>query len=123
MKKKVKTFKDLFVWQKAHQLVLQIYKQSRAFPMEEKFGITSQIRRAILSVPCNIVEGHKRKSRKDFLHFLNIADASLEEVKYLMLVCLDLGILSALDFSDLENKSNEVGKMLYGMQIHLGSNA
>ena len=67
----MKTFKDLKVWQKAHMLVLEIYKITRNFPNEEKFGLTSQLRRSASSVPANIVEGFKRKSKRDYSHFLN----------------------------------------------------
>ncbi len=68
----VKSFRDLIVWQKAHRLVLSIYKITSNFPDSEKFGIISQMRRAAYSVPANIVEGHARKSKKEFLHFFNI---------------------------------------------------
>ena len=76
------TFRDIKVWEKAHKLVLEIYKITGKFPSHEKYGLTAQIRRSAASVPTNIAEGYKRKSDKDFLHFLNIADSSLEETKY-----------------------------------------
>ncbi|RLF34767.1 MAG: four helix bundle protein, partial [Thermoplasmata archaeon] len=90
----MKTFKELKVWQKAHQLVLEIYKITRSFPKEERFGLVIQIRRSVSSIPTNIVEGFKRKSKKDFAHFLNIAESSLEETKYHLLLAHDLKYIS-----------------------------
>ncbi len=116
---KVKTFKDLLVWQKAHMLVLEIYQKTINMPQEEKFGLVSQLRRSASSIPANIVEGHKRKSRRDFLHFLNLADSSLEETKYHILLSKDLGYLNESDYSDLNIKCDEVGRILYGFQKKL----
>ncbi|HNW39957.1 MAG TPA: four helix bundle protein [Candidatus Omnitrophota bacterium] len=73
------TFKEIKVWQKAHLLVLEIYKISESFPHSEIYSLTSQLRRSSASVPTDIVEGYKRRSGKDFAHFLNLADSSLEE--------------------------------------------
>ncbi len=117
--KKITTFRDLIVWQRSHQLVLKIYRVSKSFPSEERYGLTSQIRRAATSIPTNIVEGHKRRSRRDYLHFLNIAESSLEEVKYLLLLSADLEMLSRTDFEDLESQSNIIGRMLYRLQNKL----
>lgn len=114
--KKITTFRDLRVWQHSHQLVLKIYRASKSFPYEERYGLTSQIRRAAVSIPTNIVEGHKRRSRRDYLHFLNIAESSLEEVKYLLLLSADLEMLSLADFEDLESQANIIGRMLYRLQ-------
>ncbi len=77
-----KTFRDLKVWQKSHDLTLKIYRITGQFPSEEKFGIISQLRRTASSILTNIVEGFKRRSTKEHSHFLNIADSSLEETKY-----------------------------------------
>ena len=79
---KVQSFKDLIIWQKSHQLTLNIYQLTKQFPKDEKFGITSQIRRASYSIPANIVEGFKRRNNNEFKQFINIASASLEELKY-----------------------------------------
>ena len=68
---KVQSFKDLIIWQKSHQLTLKMYKLTKRFPHEEKFGVTSQIRRAAYSIPSNIVEGHSRNSGKEFKYFYN----------------------------------------------------
>ncbi len=80
--KTVNSFMDLIVWQKSHQLTLDVYRTTSLFPNSEKFGLVSQMRRAAYSIPSNIVEGHSRKSRKEFLQFLSIAKGSLEELKY-----------------------------------------
>ena len=77
-----KTFKDLIVWQKAHQLVLAIYRMSDKFPSKEIYSLTSQLRRAAISIPANIAEGFKKKGIADKARFMNIARGSLEEVRY-----------------------------------------
>ncbi|MDD5226962.1 MAG: four helix bundle protein [Candidatus Omnitrophica bacterium] len=115
----VKTFKDLIVWQKAHALTLAIYRVTKTFPQDEKFGIISQLRRSASSIATNIVEGHKRNGRKDFLHFLNLADASLEETKYHLILSRDLAYLNESDFEQLNLKCEEVGRILYGFQKSL----
>lgn len=85
-----KSFKDLIVWQKSHQLVLAIYKLSQSFPREEVFGLTSQIRRSSSSVAANIAEAFKKKSGLDKLRILNIAQGSLSETEYHLLLTGDL---------------------------------
>jgi four helix bundle protein len=87
------TFRNIKGWEKAHKLVLEIYMITRKFPGHEKYGLTAQLRRSAVSIPTNIVEGYKRKSDKDFAHFLNMADTSLEETKYHLLLSYDLGYL------------------------------
>lgn len=113
---KVKSFEDLIVWQKSHQLTLSIYKSTSVFPDEEKFGIISQMRRAAYSVPSNIVEGHARESRKEFFNFLNIAYASLSELKYFILLAKDLNYLGENDYSDLSINADEVSKILFSFK-------
>jgi four helix bundle protein len=85
-----KTFEDLKVWQKAHQLVIKIYRLSKGFPRDEMFGLISQLRRAAVSVPANVAEGFKRVAVPDKLRFFNIAQASLEEVRYYLILVHDL---------------------------------
>ena len=97
----IKTFRDLNVWQKAHNLVLNIYKITKSFPMEERYGLVDQLRRSAASIPTNIVEGFKRKSKKDYAHFINVADASLEETKYHIILAKDLGYIKEKDFKDI----------------------
>ena len=85
-----KSFQDLIVWQKSHQLVLLVYQFSETFPKKEIFGLTSQLRRAIISVPANIAEGFKKRGKPDKMRFLNIAQGSLEECKYYLILANDL---------------------------------
>jgi four helix bundle protein len=106
---KAKTFEDLLVWQKAHKLVLEIYKLTRTFPQDELFGLTSQIRRAAVSVPANIAEGFKRKGKADKLRFFNISQASLEEVRYYLILAQDLGYS---DTASLKTNVDEISRML-----------
>jgi four helix bundle protein len=86
-----KTFQDLLVWQKAHALVLGVYRTTASFPKQETFGLCSQMQRAAVSVPANIAEGFKRRGRADKARFLNIAQASLEECRYFLILAQDLG--------------------------------
>ena len=108
----INTFQDLKVWQKSHQLVLEIYPLTRNFPAEEKYSLTSQLRRAAVSVASNIVEGFNRMSIKDSLHFYNIAGSSLEEAKCQLLVAKDLGYLTDTKYAATILLAHEVGKML-----------
>ena len=85
-----KTFRDLIVWQKAHQFVLQIYRLTGRFPQNEQYGLTSQMRRCAVSVPANIAEGFKRRGKPDKVRFMNIAQSSLEECKYYLILAKDL---------------------------------
>ena len=108
----MKGYHKLIVWQKAHELVLKIYKITEKFPAEEKFGLISQIRRSTLSVAANIVEGHSRKSRKAFLNFLDIANTSLVETEYHLEVAKDLRYLPENDYNKIEILRSEVGALL-----------
>ncbi len=105
-----KTFQDLIVWQKGHQLVLKIYRSSANFPKIEIYGLTQQLRRAAVSVPANIAEGFKKRSKSDKARFLNIAQGSLEETRYYLLLARDLDYLQDRTlFSDLEEVSRLLG--------------
>ena len=84
------SFEDLIVWQKAHQFVLSTYKLTKQFPKEETYGLTSQFRRAATSIAANIAEDYKKKSTKDKLRFFNIAQGSLEECRYFLILTADL---------------------------------
>jgi len=103
---------NLEVWKKSHNLVLKVYELTNVFPKEEIYGITSQIRRAAYSVPVNIVEGKARKNTKEFIQFLNIANASLEEVRYFLLLAKDIGYMTHKEYISLENRCKEISKML-----------
>ncbi len=113
------TFKNIKVWQKAHEMVLEIYKITKEFPSSEKYGLTAQLRRSAASVATNIVEGYKRRSDKDFAHFLNIADGSLEETKYNLLLACDLKYFGKNNYERLSALADEVGRMLSGFQKKL----
>jgi len=109
MKGAAKSFKDLIVWQKAHQLVLNVYRFSETFPSKEKYGLTSQLRRAIISVPANIAEGFKKRGKADKVRFLNIAQGSLEECRYYLILSQDLRYCET---DHIESKFEEVSKLL-----------
>ena len=113
------TYRQIRVWQKAHGFALDIYKATSGFPRSELYGLTSQLRRACVSVATNIVEGYKRSTQKDFAHFLNIAVGSLEETKYLLLLSHDLGYLETGDHERLTGVAEDVGSMLHGFQRKL----
>ena len=104
-----KSFRDLIVWQKAHELVLQIYSLSKTFPKEETYGLTDQLRRAAVSVPANIAEGFNRNSQADKIKFLNYAVSSLEESRYYLILARDLGYI---DEQDTKLGLEEVSKLL-----------
>ena len=110
----IQTFRDLQVWQKAHALLLAVYKTTAAFPTNEMYGLVSQLRRAILSVASNVVEGFHRQTVRDSLHFYNIADASLEEARYQLMVAHDLGYIDETRYTELESRASETSRMLHG---------
>ena len=111
----------LIVWQKSHELVLKIYEITKSFPKDEQFGLTSQIRRAVVSIPSNIVEGKARGSNKDYKRFLLIARGSLEEVKYQLLLAKDLKYIDEVSYKENLKPADETGKMLNGLINKLGS--
>lgn len=104
-----KSFKDLIVWQKAHQWVLEIYHFTNSFPNKEQFGLISQLRRATISIPANIAEGFKRKGNPDKARFYNIAQGSIEECRYYLILPGDLGYG---DTRILEEGLEEVSRLL-----------
>jgi len=107
------TYKDLTVWQKADELALGVYIATRRFPKDEVYGITSQLRRAALSVPTNIVEDYGRKGDKELARFVGIAIGSLAETEYLLDFSQRLGYLSKKEYQDIESLRAAVGKMLW----------
>ena len=104
-------FQDLIVWQKAHEFVLLTYRYSESFPKNELYGLTSQLRRSAVSVPSNIAEGFKKKTKPDKVRFLNIAQGSLEECRYYLILAKDLDYGET---SRLMEKLEEVSKLLEG---------
>lgn len=113
-------FDKLLVWQRAHSLVLKIYEVTNNFPKEEIWGLTSQIRRAAVSVPSNIVEGKARGSRKDFKRFLLVARGSMEEVKYQSLLAKELKYMNDEQYEEITAIIEEVGRLLGGMIRKVG---
>lgn len=97
----VTSFKQLRTWQEAHKLVLEIYEVTKVFPKEESYGLTSQLRRAAVSIPSNIAEGMGRQSTKEFIRYNIQARGSIQEVLYQLLLCKDLGYLMDQDYTDL----------------------
>ncbi len=110
MENRTKIFEDLIVWQKAHQFVLAVYSTTKSFPKEERYNLTSQFRRAATSIAANITEGYKKKGTKDKLRFFNIAQGSLEECRYYIILSKDLNYIN--DNQELKNKIEEVNKLL-----------
>lgn len=109
MRAPAKRFQDLIVWQKAHQFVLAIYRYSEIFPDSEKYGLKSQLRRSAVSIPANIAEGFKKKTQPDMAKFLNIAQGSLEETRYYLILAKDLDYGDAPQISE---QLEEVSKLL-----------
>lgn len=106
---KSKSFKELIVWQKAHQFVLAVYKMTKLFPKEELFWLTSQFRRAAVSIPANIAEGYRKRGKADKVRFLNVSEGSLEECKYYLMLAKDLGYSKTNEENEL---AEEVSKLL-----------
>jgi len=109
MNQPAKTFEDLIVWKKAHQLVLLVYKATQLFPKTEVYGLVNQLRRAAVSIPANIAEGFKKKSSAEKCHFLTIAYSSLEEVRYYLILSHDLGYC---DTAEMKQQAEEISKLL-----------
>jgi len=109
MRTPARSFKDLIVWQKAHELVLGVYRFSNGFPADERFGLTSQLRRAAVSVPANIAEGFRKRGPQDKARYMNIAQGSLEETHYYLILSQDLRYA---DSSALILQHEEVSKLL-----------
>ena len=109
-------FTELKVWQRGHALVLKVYKLTNGFPMVERYGLTSQLRRAVLSVPTNIAEGSKRISNQDYARFLNMAEASLAETEYLLLVSRDLEYATPAAINVCFSDVAELASMLHGLR-------
>jgi len=114
MREPAKSFQDLIVWQKAHALVLAIYSFTQSFPKHELYGLTSQLKRAAISIPANIAEGFRKQSANDKARFLNISEGSLEESRYYLILAKDLKYISSEQYQTAWNQSEEVGRLLNG---------
>lgn len=115
MSVEVKTYKDLIAWQKSIVLVTEIYSLTRTFPADEKFGLTSQLNRAAVSVPSNIAEGWGRETSKNFLQFLRNSRGSIMEIQTQLIIAKNLKFVDEHNYQKLADKSEEVGKILQGL--------
>ncbi len=111
----VKNYRDLIVWQKAMDLVTQVYQATERFPQKEVFGLTNQIRKAAVSIPSNIAEGQGRNTDRDFRHFLSIARGSLQEVETQLEIARRLGYLHKEELFDIIEQSSEVARLINGL--------
>lgn len=109
-------FTELKVWQRSHEFVLQVYRLTNSFPHEERFGLTSQLGRAALSVPTNIAEGSNRQTNPEYARFLAIAEGSLAETEYLLMLSRDLGYLPAENCKPVLAEADEIARMLHGLR-------
>ena len=118
----IKDFKDLFLWQRAMDLVVEVYDLVKNLPKEELFALSDQIRRAVISIPSNIAEGQGRNSSKEFIHFLSIAKGSKAELETQLLLCVRINYLKELEIEKAMSLVEEVGKMLHSLQKRLTTN-
>ena len=109
----MKDFRELKVWQKAHQLVLEVYCQSAQLPAEERFGLMAHLRKTAVSIPSNIAEGCGREGDRELTRFLNIASGSAAELDYQLLLARDLAYLPTDVYRELDTRVSEVKRMLY----------
>jgi len=112
---KIQRFTDLVAWQEGHRLVLMIYKETQKFPSEEKYGLTAQMRRSVVSITSNIAEGFSRKSSKEKYQFYTTARASMTELQNQLLIARDVGYLSGKTFDRIVRQSIKTSKLLNGL--------
>lgn len=108
----MKTFRDLLIWKKAMEMIVNIYEVTKRFPDDEKYGLVSQIRRSSISIPSNIAEGYGRNSKGDFSRFLQISMGALFEVQTQLEIAIKLGYLKEEKYTELYEKSREIERML-----------
>lgn len=113
--KKIQKFTDLVVWQEGHKLVLMIYRKTKTFPVEEKYGLVDQMRRAVVSFTSNIAEGFSKKSSKEKYQFYNTAKASMTELQNQLLIAKDVGYISKESFQKIAQQSVIATKLLNGL--------
>ena len=118
----IKDFKDLILWQRAMDLVVEVYQLVKKLPKEELFALSDQIRRAVISIPSNIAEGQGRNSSKEFIHFLSIAKGSKAELETQLLLCVRINYLTESEIEKAMSLIEEVGKMLNSLQKKLTTN-
>ena len=110
---------NLEVWKRAIDFVVMIYESTKAFPSDERFGLTSQLRRAAVSIAANIAEGAARKSNKEFLQFLSISQGSASEVETELLIAKRIGYLNDNKYLQLKDEADNIGRMMIGLANHL----
>jgi four helix bundle protein len=113
----VQRFTDLKVWQRSHALVLRVYQLTNALPADERYGLVSQLRRAAASVPTNIAEGTKRETGADYARFLNVAEGSLVETEYLLMLTRDLGYVPPERLANILKEVGEIASMLHRLRL------
>lgn len=111
----MRDYSKIIAWQLADNLTVAIYEQTKTFPIDERYGVTSQIRRASVSVPANIAEGSSRNSKRDYLHFLYVARGSLSETQYFIHLSLRLGYLTSYEAEELGSKVTQLFRCLHGL--------
>ena len=114
-----KMYENLEAWKEATDLAVKIYQVTKSFPNEEIFGITSQLRRASISISSNIAEGAGRKSKKDFKQFVHIASGSLNEVESLLHICSRLNLIGADSYNELKESAERLGRLIGGLIRYL----
>lgn len=117
----MRDFRELKVWQKAHQVALEVYRQTRTFPADERFGLTAHLRKSATSVPSNIAEGCGRNGVKELARFMSIAAGSASELEYQLLLAHDLDYLPPVAYAALNEQVGEVKRMLYRFMQSLSS--
>jgi four helix bundle protein len=115
----VRSFRDLVVWQKAIGLTVEVYRLTERFPKSERFGLTSQLRRAAASIAANIAEGHARSTRPDYARFISIAQGSLAESRTYLHIAERIGLASANDVASIEGLADELSRMLTALRTRL----
>jgi four helix bundle protein len=115
-------YEDLLVWQKGMEIAKTTYILTKAFPEEERFGLVSQMRRAAISIPSNIAEGHGRQSKKEFKHFLKISKGSAAELDTQLRLCLSVSLIKQEEYKRLAVLIDETSRMLYSLIQKLSEN-
>ena len=119
----IKRYNDLIAWQKAMDLMQEVYLMTKAFPKEELYGLTSQLRRSAVSVPSNVAEGHCRTGRREFVHHLSIALGSLGEVETQVQIAHRLGYIDQTAVANFAEHASEAGRLLVGLMNSLEKHA
>ena len=115
----VQSYRDLRVWQLAMDFVVEVYEATNSFPDREKYGLSSQLQRAAVSIPSNVAEGHSRASTREYLHHISIAMGSLSELETQLLIAARLGYISAEQISAFVETSDHLGRQLRNLQKSL----